>query len=106
MASDDELPLPIRLQPLVAGRLHTAVLQGELKPGRGLHQRLLAKELHTSPIPVRAALSDLDGFSALRDQERSQRQQRGLVYCISKEGSDRAHCVACQATLSPYNLQV
>jgi DNA-binding GntR family transcriptional regulator len=73
MASDDDLPLPTPLQPLVAGRLHTAVPQVRLKPGPWLSQHSLAEEFHMSQVPVRTAFDKPGARGALRDQEPNQR---------------------------------
>jgi DNA-binding GntR family transcriptional regulator len=48
-----------QLHDLVAERLRTAILDGNLKPGEWLRQRQIAEELGVSPMPVREALKQL-----------------------------------------------
>jgi DNA-binding GntR family transcriptional regulator len=48
-----------QLHDLVAERLRTAILDGDLKPGEWLRQRQIAEELGVSPMPVREALRQL-----------------------------------------------
>lgn len=53
------------LHELVYARLTQALMSGQIEPGRKLTSRGLAKELGTSDMPVRAALSRLQALKAL-----------------------------------------
>ena len=48
-----------QLRNLVADRLRTAILNGEIKPGEWLRQEKLAAEYNVSQMPIREALKEL-----------------------------------------------
>lgn len=54
-----DIPPKSQLQHLIADRLRTAILEGELKPGQWLRQRQLAEQFDVSQMPVREALKEL-----------------------------------------------
>lgn len=53
------------LHEIVYQRLNKALMAGQIKPGQKLTSRKLAKELGTSDMPVRAALTKLQALRAL-----------------------------------------
>jgi DNA-binding GntR family transcriptional regulator len=59
MAAENTFSPHTQLQHLVAERLRTFILEGQLKPGQWLRQRQLAEELNVSQMPVREALKEL-----------------------------------------------
>jgi DNA-binding GntR family transcriptional regulator len=55
----DESPPHRQLRKLVADKLRSAILNGEIKPGEWLRQERLALEYQVSQMPVREALKEL-----------------------------------------------
>jgi len=55
----DGVPPHRQLRKLVADRLRSSILNGEIKPGEWLRQERLAQEYQVSQMPVREALKEL-----------------------------------------------